>query len=787
MKVHCFFLFFILTVYSGLSAKPSVSPMLYFIKNTEKQALLKRAGTGSFYPVTVKFDTAPTAHEIARYEHHGLVFKRFQGKLLHSKHIYPAILQPDSLYFFENSPDIIRIESTFRPTITQTLDVSNPQVQASHVWNFELDKNTVDGTGVTIANIDTGIDIFHPGFFKPDAGTFDWLDTNDSGLFEPGIDCVDINKNGVSDSDEKLNFYDAVFSDPLKLMERSDGVYDADIDWLYHDINNNGSREYGPDTGFAESDPSFGELLFIISDTNNNNRLDSGEKLTGLGTSKIRAIIDENGVHIRGENLFSHTGDYSNHGTGSSGIVGGQVRGRRLTGMAPGVEFICINHHETEIEESVLIAKELGADIFMYEFGNWMFEFLDGSTNLETFISDLHTEGFPQITASGNLAGPERKKHSAFTLQQRTQESIRFTVPQSSIKKVYVSILWQGVFITPSIILRNSTNEALVIRGDQKLHPIGDLQVISGLDKSPKNTSRMDIIISSESSFDGEFSFDIKNTNRFSPLDIDAYIADDVTHWMRGAQFRDFLTDDGTVCSPGTAEHDITTGAYDPRGTRNQKGAINDFSSWGKTTDGRRAVDITAPGTLVYSLSSHYRTGKQPGDYIDFGGTSSSLPHVVGCAALIKQLVPDISSNTLSEILLNYAQTDDFTGDVPNDIWGYGKLRIYDSVTFSHLVTVAVEETRPQQFSVSPSYPNPFNSTVNFDITASQSGQCTVTVFNLAGQSVSSHTIHVDSKRPVNFRWNGTGSNHEFLSSGLYFFRFVLNKTSISRKALFIK
>ncbi len=297
----------------------------------------------------------------------------------------------------------------------------------------------------------------------------------------------------------------------------------------------------------------------------------------------------------------------------------------------------------------------------------------------------------------------------------------------------------------------------------------------------------MDIIISSETSFDGEFSFDIMNSNRFSPLDIDAYIADDVTHWMRGAQFRDFITDDGTVCSPGTAEHDITTGAYDPRGTRNKKGAINDFSSWGKTIDGRRAVDITAPGTIVYSLSSHYRTGKQPGDYIDFGGTSSSLPHVVGCAALIKQIVPNISSDALSGILYTYAQTDDFTGDVPNDVWGYGKLRIYDSLTLSHLVNIVEEQTRPQQFSVSHSYPNPFNTTVNFDITASRSGLSTVTVYNLLGQSVSTYSLYLDAKSTVQFRWNGADMSNSPQSSGIYFFYFRFEDSSISRKAVLMK
>ena len=74
----------------------------------------------------------------------------------------------------------------------------------------------------------------HPGFFKPDGGTYHWIDSNNSGKFESGVDAVDINGNGQPDVDEILRFFDAAFSDPLGLMNRTDGVYDADIDWLYN-------------------------------------------------------------------------------------------------------------------------------------------------------------------------------------------------------------------------------------------------------------------------------------------------------------------------------------------------------------------------------------------------------------------------------------------------------------------------------------------------------------------------------------------------------------------------
>ena len=789
MKVIFPVLFSVVLGIQCLHAEPSIFPILFFMQNTSDQTLSKRAHTDSdnAVSVTVRFVTPPDMETIMRYEEQGLTFKRHNGQLLHSRHIYPATLRLASLDHFRKAADILRIESTYRPSASPTLNVSNPQVQASRVWNLKVRNAPIDGSGVIIANVDTGIDIYHPAFFKPDAGVYIWLDTNNSGTFEPGIDCVDLNKNGNPDSNERLNFYDAYFSDPLGLMERTDGIYDADIDWLYNDSNGNGVRDYGPDKGFTETDPSFGELIFIISDDNSNNRLDTGEILTALGTSRIMAIIDAEGLHRRGENLFTNTGDYTNHGTGSSGIVGGQVPGRRLTGMAPGVDFICINQPETNLEESVLLAKDLGGDIFMYEFGNWMFEFLDGSSNLETFISDLHLDGFPQITASGNLAGPERKKHVFVTLSEKTTETVNFKVPQGSIKQVFLSILWRGRFITPAITLHLNDTDQLSITGDEKEYVFGDLKVISGKDQSPKDTFRMDMIIYSDNPFSGDMSLDISNPNKFSALDIDAYIADDVTQWMRGAQFQNFITDDGTVCSPGTAEHDITVGAYDPRGTRNEPGAINDFSSWGLTIDGRRAVDITAPGTLVYSLSSHYYYGKEPGGYLDFGGTSSSLPHVVGCAALIKQIIPDISSERLADILLQHALVDDFTGPVPNDVWGYGKLRIFDAVTLSNLVADVEEKGKPSFFLVSDSYPNPFNAAVAFTVAADRSGVCDIIVYNVLGQKIASYRINLPGNSSCHFSWNARGESHRALPSGLYFFSFTFNTTTISKKAVLLR
>lgn len=654
------------------------------------------------------------------------------------------------------------------------------------VWNIRSEPFPYDGTGVVIANIDTGVDIFHPGFFHPDGGTFSWIDVNDNAIFDSGIDCVDLNGNGKPDSGELLRFYDAYCPDALGLIFRTTGVYDADLDWLYNDANVNGTRDYGPDAGFTEMSPSFGERIFIIDDINSSNRLEPGEFLICLGTSKIRAIFDKNGLHERGINLFTNTGDSSNHGTASTGVLCGQTPGRRLAGMAPGADIIMVNRMETSIEKTILQARDIGATIFMYEYGSWVFEFLDGSSNIETLISTLASQGYPQFTASGNLAGPTRKKHAFFTLSSNETKKCSFSLPDIGIKEVYTSILWLGKTPRPTLTLTLPNGITAPLTGDSIKRTYSGISILSGYDFSARGTSRIDVLLSSTASFSGTFIINAKNTTT-KTFNIDTYIADNVTQWNNGAQFLDFVSDDGTVCMPGTALDDITVGAYDPRGTRNQKGDINDFSSWGKTTDGRRAVDITAPGTLVYSLGSHTVSRTEPGGYFEFGGTSSALPHVAGCSALILQAHPFISPDSLFTVLSSSAESDIFTGAVPNDVWGYGKLRILSSFRYMNLVPVSVSESKPSSFYVSLAYPNPFNNSISFlvNIPESSHSPLVLDVYSILGQKIFSRIVSVSDIHSGVFSFPFTQKHH--VASGVYLFHFRYGTTSIVRKAAYLK
>lgn len=112
-------------------------------------------------------------------------------------------------------------------------------------------------------------------------------------------------------------------------------------------------------------------------------------------------------------------------------------------------------------------------------------------------------------------------------------------------------------------------------------------------------------------------------------------------------------------------------------------------SSDGPTRDGRDVLDVTAeaqniPAALGQnSLWASFRGNvliDSDGYYVRFGGTSAAGPMVVGTVALMLEVNPDLTATEVKEILRSTAVADEFTGEVPNDQWGHGKLDIIAAV-----------------------------------------------------------------------------------------------------------
>jgi uncharacterized protein (TIGR03437 family) len=132
-----------------------------------------------------------------------------------------------------------------------------------------------------------------------------------------------------------------------------------------------------------------------------------------------------------------------------------------------------------------------------------------------------------------------------------------------------------------------------------------------------------------------------------------------------------------------------------------KQGEIWTGSSVGPTFDGRVGIDVAAPGhQLIAPYTAGSQWGNSPGLRIADGGgnyglsgaVSAAAPQVTGIIALMLQLNPKLDAAAVKYILQRTARRDAFTGDVPNNVWGYGKVDALAALTM-------VSEARKPAFS----------------------------------------------------------------------------------------
>lgn len=156
------------------------------------------------------------------------------------------------------------------------------------------------------------------------------------------------------------------------------------------------------------------------------------------------------------------------------------------------------------------------------------------------------------------------------------------------------------------------------------------------------------------------------------------------------------------ACSPevltvanyqGRVRHvDVNGDLYKESGvTRND---IAPSSSSGPTRTGLVKPDLAATGDYVLtagpieSLDWHIKNEafKVARDSLHMkqGGTSTASPVVAGIAALYLDRCPDASHREIMKDLRSTADVDQFTGNVPNITWGFGKVNASLALNSSH-------------------------------------------------------------------------------------------------------
>ena len=151
-------------------------------------------------------------------------------------------------------------------------------------------------------------------------------------------------------------------------------------------------------------------------------------------------------------------------------------------------------------------------------------------------------------------------------------------------------------------------------------------------------------------------------------------------------------------------------------------GKIKETSSGGPTRWNMIKPDVVATGANVFSsmpaallnfmLTNAPTAVAQGSMHIQGGGTSASSPVVAGLAALYLQKFPNASNQQVKQAIMNCTYSDGFTGALPNNVYGYGKL---DGMA-AMLCTIFTGIDKLNLYEGLKTIPNPFHNKVEINL-----------------------------------------------------------------------
>ena len=663
---------------------------------------LARIQTEGVIEVSARFTHELSVAERAQIEALGAEFQRVAGRLARMDRFYGLLVPVDGVDDLAAHPLTEWLEATWRPVVPAPLDVSLPAINAPAAWQVQVSTGftaiPLTGKGVTIANFDTGVDVRHPAFLDGSDNMWpdecNW-DSSGDGFFTPGVDKFPL-ASGV------LRYWDAQ-GDP-----NNTAGFDVTQDWVYQDDN--------PANGVYD----YAEYVFMAYDADADGVLEAGECLrargildAGIPGSKIAATLNSGGVQrTRSVDLELTAADTNGHGTGVSGILvaGNALRcapgwmscglvypnTRRYTGVAPNADLVVADRYNNAETVYIPWAAGLGAKVMLYEYGGWVGEYLDGSSNHEQMMDAASATGAVQVVPTGNLHGGGRHLQYYVPVGTLTHP---FNVPAVGITQIWASMLWLTpgnnmtiTLTTPTGGPGNTVALPCVIPGSgwQWLPPTSDGHTV-GCERavdSSRGTALYNIQITRGGGVaTGNWTMVVSNPGSSAEL-TNFYIADDATTWSGGAAWVNASglgAEMHTAAWPSTCDTCIGVASYATRGRVDGTtvGDISPFSGRGpRFFDNAQVVDVTAPGHYdIISTESKDSGAFAYGKYQWFGGTSAAGPHVAGVAALLMQFARnDADPADIGAAIQQGAVSDGFTGATPNDTWGYGKLDAYGAL-----------------------------------------------------------------------------------------------------------
>jgi len=658
-------------------------------------------------PVVVELTSPATPAAIDDLVQRGARLRLIDGKPVFYDRFVPLTLGPSAVNSVLASAHVRRIRSGPTHPLLLPLDHSAELIGLEGARGARPALDRLTGKGMLVADLDSNADVFHPQFFHADAGWFDWIDVNANGVFEPGIDAIDLDGDGIVGASETASWLKAR---TLSLhwgdeVPARDDVFDPAIDWVYFDENGNQQRDYGVDQGFDDSTPAFGEPIFVPDDVNRNGKIDVGERFVRLGTSKFKKVY----VHIehyaqvdhvftRGQDLSSLQQDYTGgvygysdamHASGVLSIIAADVPlvGRRWVGMAPEADLLLGFEIAQDSAKSVTWALGEKPDVMLHELSVWTGEPLDGSDPYSTMVdASVHNDHVTHTCPTGNLGGS--RKHAWLTISPGQTIVADLDVPSINATYVQTTFNVRGES-NASIVLEepNGTSHDLVTGPSYTNLSTGALMYV-GHTASSRGTYYWDALLyehqAGKSIPTGAWKARIKN-NGAAVMTVDAYCFDEVSGWGLGVAWHPSIaTDASTAGIPSVSDHCIAVGAHTGHpmssstpwfNTPGEVGAVRDYSGRGPRIDGTQKPDVLAPDNPWAAAPNAAAFGGNiipHGAVWPFGGTSGATPHVTGVTALMAQA--GVRGLDARQALRDSAIADSTTGEVPNFDYGWGRM-----------------------------------------------------------------------------------------------------------------
>lgn len=629
----------------------------------------------------------------------GVRLRAPDGRPLHLGRLVPVELTEEGLRAVSRLSWVSRVSAGIGPGPVPPIWHTSRLVGLPSARRTWVGEQPLTGDGLVLADLDSSADIYNPAFFRANGGTYDWIDRDRDGEFDPGRDTVDLDRDGMSSPGEVLLVLRAEPMDPwaggAPIPVRPEG-FDASWDWVYADTDGSGAREFGPSAGFSERSPAFGEPLFVVDDIDRDGRLDVGERLYRLSTSRIRAVylLDGGRIFWRGGSLLDLPEDVlgtggigvpdSMHGTGVLGIAaGGQPGfGRPVTGLAPDAEILLgVYGRSQDLLTLVLWAVDQDADVVLHEYAPWVGVPLDGSDPVSAAVDESTAEGTVHVCPVGNLAGS--RKHALAEVAASAVATLSLDVPDDGYSALGVTFHVRGERVANiSVVMPSGTRVSLSdAPGSVEL---GVATAWIGQQMTPAGTWILDLWASGPIA-EGTWRFEVTGAAGGAST-IHGFVEDDLSGWGLGIAWDAAVaTDDSTIGLPATASSCLAVGATTGHPMTptepywrypGDAGAIRSYSGRGPRIDGLMKPDIVAPDNPVTPFPRWDLFGLGIGSMMVFGGTSGSGPHVAGAALLLLQSGRYEPGRPLVDGLLATAESDALTGDVPNVDYGHGRLSL---------------------------------------------------------------------------------------------------------------